>query len=162
MAGLSGGTLPIAFAGVIASTLAYNAGYFSRVGVLKKYCGDGLQLRLMRAMNRAPGTMAGTAWSRIRPRISPRQTISSVSATGCTGRKIPGLGRTRCIGGNPSNEGPLFPRVVVLRPGMRDIFRELVSPGDLMAIGLFLFSGVLRRHCAAHSDALYGPQRSIT
>ncbi len=41
---------PVAFAGVIASTRARNAGYFSRVGVLKKHCGHGLQLRLMRAM----------------------------------------------------------------------------------------------------------------
>ena len=43
-------TRPIAFAGVIASTRAQHAGYFSRVGVLKKHCGNGLQLRLMRAM----------------------------------------------------------------------------------------------------------------
>jgi GNAT superfamily N-acetyltransferase len=42
--------MPVAFAGVIPSTFAYNAGYFSRVGVLKKYRGSGLQLRLMRAL----------------------------------------------------------------------------------------------------------------
>ena len=42
--------LPIAFAGVVLSTHAYNAGYFTRVGVVRKHCGQGLQLRLMRAM----------------------------------------------------------------------------------------------------------------
>jgi GNAT superfamily N-acetyltransferase len=43
-------TVPVAFAGVVPSTRATNAGYFSRVGVLKKHCGSGLQLRLMRAL----------------------------------------------------------------------------------------------------------------
>jgi hypothetical protein len=42
--------LPIAFASVVPSTHACNAGYFVRVGVLRKHCGRGLQLRLMRAM----------------------------------------------------------------------------------------------------------------
>ena len=41
---------PVGFAGVISSTRAHNAGYFSRVGVLRKHCGNALQLRLMRAM----------------------------------------------------------------------------------------------------------------
>lgn len=45
-----GETEPVAFAGVIASTRVHNAGYFSRVGVLRKHCGNALQLRLMRAM----------------------------------------------------------------------------------------------------------------
>jgi GNAT superfamily N-acetyltransferase len=44
------GGIPVAFAGVVPSTHAYNAGYFSRVGVLKKHCGHRLQLRLMRAL----------------------------------------------------------------------------------------------------------------
>jgi GNAT superfamily N-acetyltransferase len=42
--------LPIAFAGVVPSTHAYNAGYFTRVGVVRTHYGQGLQLRLMRAM----------------------------------------------------------------------------------------------------------------
>ncbi len=42
--------LPVAFAGVVPSTHAVNAGYFCRVGVLRKHCGNALQLRLMRAM----------------------------------------------------------------------------------------------------------------
>ena len=33
--------VPVAFAGVVQSTHAYNAGYFCRVGVLKKDCGNG-------------------------------------------------------------------------------------------------------------------------
>jgi hypothetical protein len=41
---------PVAFAGVIPSTHACNAGYFCRVGVLRRHCGRGLQLRLMRAL----------------------------------------------------------------------------------------------------------------
>ena len=45
-------TVPVAFAGVVLSTHAFNAGYFCRVGVLKKHCGCALQLRLMRAMER--------------------------------------------------------------------------------------------------------------
>jgi Acetyltransferase (GNAT) family len=44
------GTTPVAFAGVVPSTRAHNAGYLSRVGVIKRHCGNALQLRLMRAM----------------------------------------------------------------------------------------------------------------
>src|SRR3978361_1750771 len=43
-------TEPVAFAGIIPSTHVCNAGYFCRVGVLRKHWGDGLQLRLMRAL----------------------------------------------------------------------------------------------------------------
>ena len=43
-------TLPVAFAGVVPSTRAVNAGYFCRVGVLKGHWGNTLQLRLMRAL----------------------------------------------------------------------------------------------------------------
>jgi len=43
--------MPVGFAGVVAATHAYNAGYFCRVGVLKKHCGNALQLRLMRALD---------------------------------------------------------------------------------------------------------------
>jgi len=42
--------LPVAFAGLIPSTRVVNAGYFCRVGVLKSHWGNGLQLRLMRAL----------------------------------------------------------------------------------------------------------------
>lgn len=41
---------PVGFAGLIASTHVRNAGYFSRVGVLRNHCGNGLQLRFMRAV----------------------------------------------------------------------------------------------------------------
>ena len=41
--------VPVAFAGIVPSTRAINAGYFCRVGVLKKHRGSALQLRLMRA-----------------------------------------------------------------------------------------------------------------
>ena len=43
-------TVPVAFAGVVPSTRSFNAGYFCRVGVVKKHCGNALQLRLMRAL----------------------------------------------------------------------------------------------------------------
>ena len=43
-------TGPVAFAGVIPSTHVCNAGYFCRVGVLQKHCGNGLQRRLMRTL----------------------------------------------------------------------------------------------------------------
>jgi hypothetical protein len=41
---------PVGFAGLIPSTRAHNASYFSRVGVLRRHCGHGLQPRMMRAM----------------------------------------------------------------------------------------------------------------
>ena len=44
------GSTPVAFAGLLPSTHASNAGYICRVGVLKKHCGRRLQRRLMRAM----------------------------------------------------------------------------------------------------------------
>ena len=40
----------VAFAGVVPSTYVRNSGYFSRVGVLQRHWGRGLQLRLMRAV----------------------------------------------------------------------------------------------------------------
>jgi hypothetical protein len=43
-------SMAVAFAGVIPSTYAFNSGYFCRVGVLNKHCGNALQLRLMRAL----------------------------------------------------------------------------------------------------------------
>ena len=43
-------TEPAAFAGIIPAIYVRNAGYFCRVGVLKKHRGEGLQLRLMRAL----------------------------------------------------------------------------------------------------------------
>lgn len=42
--------MPVAFAGIIPSTHVANAGYFYRVGVLRKHCGRRLQLRLMRVL----------------------------------------------------------------------------------------------------------------
>jgi GNAT superfamily N-acetyltransferase len=42
--------LPVAFAGLVSSTHATNAGYCCRVGVLQKHRGHALQLRLMRAL----------------------------------------------------------------------------------------------------------------
>jgi GNAT superfamily N-acetyltransferase len=39
----------IGFGGVVPSTYARNSGYFSRVGILQRHRGRGLQLRLMRA-----------------------------------------------------------------------------------------------------------------
>jgi GNAT superfamily N-acetyltransferase len=44
--------MPVAFAGVVPSTRADNAGYFCRVGVLQGHYGNRLQLRLMRALER--------------------------------------------------------------------------------------------------------------
>jgi GNAT superfamily N-acetyltransferase len=40
----------VGFAGMVPSTHVANAGYFCRVGVLRKYCGHRLQLRLMCAL----------------------------------------------------------------------------------------------------------------
>lgn len=43
-------TTPVAFAGMVPSTRTPKTGYFCRVGVLRNYFGNGLQLRLMRAL----------------------------------------------------------------------------------------------------------------
>jgi GNAT superfamily N-acetyltransferase len=45
-------TIPVAFAGAVPSTHVRHAGYFCRVGVLPSHWGNGLQLRLMRAIER--------------------------------------------------------------------------------------------------------------
>ena len=42
--------VPVGYAGVVPSTHVCNAGYFCRVGVLSMHRGEGLQLRLMRAL----------------------------------------------------------------------------------------------------------------
>ena len=44
------GDVPVAFAGLVASTRAKNAGYFCRVGVLQSHRGNSLQIRLMRTI----------------------------------------------------------------------------------------------------------------
>jgi GNAT superfamily N-acetyltransferase len=44
------GSMPVGFAGVVASTHAENTGYFCRVGVLRRHVGHGLQLRLTRTI----------------------------------------------------------------------------------------------------------------
>jgi hypothetical protein len=50
------GDVPVAFAGLVPSTRASNAGYFCRVGVTRSHCGNALQLRFMRALeSRANG-----------------------------------------------------------------------------------------------------------
>ncbi|WP_315729627.1 MULTISPECIES: GNAT family N-acetyltransferase [unclassified Bradyrhizobium] len=41
--------VPVAFAGLVPSSIGSEAGYFCRVGVAREHCGRGLQLRLMRA-----------------------------------------------------------------------------------------------------------------
>lgn len=52
----------VAFAGLVASTHAQNAGYFCRVGVLRKHWGRALQLRLMRVVEMRA---RGNGWSDI-------------------------------------------------------------------------------------------------
>jgi hypothetical protein len=96
--------IPVAFAGVIPSTRAHNAGYFCRVGVLKRHCGHRLQLRLMRAMNHGRDTTGGAALSRIPPTILRPQTILSGLATGCTSPNTHGPGQIPYIGASRSND----------------------------------------------------------
>jgi GNAT superfamily N-acetyltransferase len=47
---------------VIPSTRTDNLGYFSRVSVLRRYCGHGLQLRMMRAIE---ARARAYGWSRV-------------------------------------------------------------------------------------------------
>ena len=47
--------VPVGFAGMVPSTRAENAGYFSRVGVLSRHCGRGLQLTAHDARDRGSG-----------------------------------------------------------------------------------------------------------
>ena len=93
---------PVAFAGVIPSTHACNAGYFCRVGVLRRHCGRGLQLRLMRALE-ARSRLNG--WRSIVSDTTDNlpPTISSVPATGCISRQFRGRGQTRYTGENLSD-----------------------------------------------------------
>jgi GNAT superfamily N-acetyltransferase len=56
--------VPVAFAGLVPSTHAENAGYFCRVGVLREHWGRALQLRLMRAIE---GRARSNGWSSIVP-----------------------------------------------------------------------------------------------
>ena len=95
--------VPVAFAGLVPATRVHNAGYFCRVGVLKKHCGHGLQLRLMRALDRAHDTMDVALWFRTPRTISSPRTTLSVPDIGCTSRKLRGLGATRCTGENSSD-----------------------------------------------------------
>jgi GNAT superfamily N-acetyltransferase len=44
--------VPVAFAGMVPSVVMPGCGYFCRVGVIRPHCGRGLQLRLMRALER--------------------------------------------------------------------------------------------------------------
>ena len=44
------GTEAVAFAGVVPSTLVRNSGYLCRIGVLQQHRGQGLQRRMMRAI----------------------------------------------------------------------------------------------------------------
>jgi hypothetical protein len=44
------GDRPVAFAGLVPSTHAEDAGYLCRVGVVAQHCGHGLQLRFTRAI----------------------------------------------------------------------------------------------------------------
>src|SRR5262249_24870783 len=48
---------PVGFLGAVDSTIINGVGYFSRVGVLPVHRGHGLQLRLMRAMERHARTI---------------------------------------------------------------------------------------------------------
>ncbi len=50
------------FARVIPPTRADNPGYFSRVSVLRRHCGHGLQLRMMRAIE---ARARAYGWSRV-------------------------------------------------------------------------------------------------
>lgn len=44
--------VPVAFAGLVPSAVIPDYGYFCRVGVIRPHCGRGLQLRLMRVLER--------------------------------------------------------------------------------------------------------------
>src|SRR4051794_1868679 len=70
-------TQPIAFAGVIRSTHAANAGYLCRVGVLRKHWGQALQLRLMRAVE---FRVRNNGWSCVVSCIVPDTTDNLASA----------------------------------------------------------------------------------
>jgi len=104
--------VPVGFAGVVPSTRADNAGYFSRVGVLRRHCDHGLQLRMMRAREawaRAYG------WSCVVSDTTDN--IASANnfiraGTASISRNIPGPGRTRSIGGSRSNDRSCFADVI--------------------------------------------------
>jgi GNAT superfamily N-acetyltransferase len=83
--------LPVAFAGLVPSTHAENAGYFCRVGVLDRHWGHALQLRLMRAIE-SRARRNGWRWIISERTISPQPTTSSGPAIGFISPSIPGPG----------------------------------------------------------------------
>ena len=91
--------IPVAFAGVVPSTRAVNAGYFCRVGVLE----EALRQRPSVAADARVQNAGAAQWmelhrigyhgqSRLRQQFHPGRLPD------CTGRNIPGPGRTRYIG----------------------------------------------------------------
>jgi hypothetical protein len=100
--------LPVAFAGIIPSTCARNAGYFCRVGVVNNHCGHGLQLRMMRVMEfRA----RQNGWNCIVSDTTDN--LASANNFIKAGYRLYqphflGGGRTRCIGENSSDTGRAY------------------------------------------------------
>ncbi|WP_409364804.1 GNAT family N-acetyltransferase [Bradyrhizobium sp. JYMT SZCCT0428] len=102
-------TEPVGFAGVVPSTHVSNAGYFCRVGVLRKHWGRRLQLRLMAPWRGVRGSTDGARSFPTRLTICRLPIISFAPATGCFSRRSHGLGRIRFIGASSlDSQRPAF------------------------------------------------------
>ncbi len=88
----------VAFAGVVPSTHVRNSGYFSRVGVLRRHWGHGLQIRLMRAIEARGAALDGTVSFRIRQTIPCLPITSSSQVIGSMSPRYLGPGRIHFTG----------------------------------------------------------------
>src|SRR5450631_4544457 len=73
--------------------------------------------------------------------ILPPRTILSAPVIGCISRRLPGLGRTRCIGANPSGVGRFKfdkRKSLKMRVGKFQALPKLARPVAEKATGLFL------------------------
>src|SRR5450631_508064 len=85
--------------------------------------------------------MDGALWFRTPRTILPPRTTLSAPVIGSISRRLPGLGRTRCIGANPSGVGRFKfdkRKSLKMRVGKFQALPKLARPVAEKATGLFL------------------------
>src|ERR1700744_4335693 len=99
--------------------------------------------------------MDGNVWFRTLPTTSPQRTTSFAPAIACINRNIPGRGRTRCTGENPSCDRIIADMSArdALSHGVDVLLKSLVLPGGLAPPGFFAFQvRNVQWRCIEHSD----------
>jgi hypothetical protein len=120
---------PVAFAGLVPSTHAENAGYFCRVGVFEEalrprasICTSCVRWRPV------PAATGGAPSSLTPPTTLPLPTTLSALATSCIGRKLRGPGRTACTGEKLSDDHERL--IATCRPAQWWLIHPPGSPGS--------------------------------